>query len=110
MHQTQLLIPRIICAGRFLEQDVKVFEDTMQLNYFGTLRIVKAFLPGMVKRKQGEVVLVSSAAAVCGVPLVQYASTRRGACANPEGALSLPTATYRAVCWMSRLVNAKQHT
>ncbi len=53
-------------AGRFLEQDLHIFEETMELNYFGTLRTVKAFLPAMVRRKQGEVVLVSSAAAVCG--------------------------------------------
>lgn len=53
-------------AGRFLEQDLHVFEETMELNYFGTLRTIKAFLPAMVKRRQGEVVLVSSAAAVCG--------------------------------------------
>ena len=39
----------------------------MQLNYFGTLRVLKAFLPGMVKKGHGQVVLVSSAAAVCGV-------------------------------------------
>ena len=54
-------------AGTFLEQDLKLFEDTMQLNYFGTLRVLKAFLPGMVKKGHGQVVLVSSAAAVCGV-------------------------------------------
>ncbi len=55
-----------VAAGRFLEQDVQVFEETMNLNYFGTLRVLKAFLPGMVRRGEGEVVLVSSAAAVCG--------------------------------------------
>ena len=54
-------------AGNFLEQDLKPFEDTMQLNYFGTLRMLKAFLPGMVRKGHGQVVLVSSAAAVCGV-------------------------------------------
>ena len=54
-------------AGNFLEQDLKIFEDTMQLNFFGTLRVLKAFLPGMVKKGLGQVVLVSSAAAVCGV-------------------------------------------
>ena len=44
-------------------------EQTMNLNYFGTLHILKAFLPGMVKRGKGEVALVSSAAAVCGIML-----------------------------------------
>ncbi len=47
----------------------------MQLNYFGTLRVIKAALPDMMERRQGEIVLVSSAAAVVGatspVPLSQ---------------------------------------
>jgi NADP-dependent 3-hydroxy acid dehydrogenase YdfG len=38
----------------------------MQLNYFGALHIVKAALPDMIKRKSGQIVFVSSAAAVCG--------------------------------------------
>ena len=42
------------------------FESTMNLNYFGTLKVVKAALPDMVERRQGEIVLVSSAAAVVG--------------------------------------------
>ena len=53
-------------AGRFLEQDLSTFEKTMQLNYFGALRIIKEVLPAMVFRQSGEIVLVSSAAAVCG--------------------------------------------
>lgn len=52
--------------GRILEQDMKDYETTMQLNYFGTLRVIKAALPDMVKRKAGELVLISSAAAVAG--------------------------------------------
>lgn len=59
-----------VVAGRFLEQDVQVAEETMNLNYFGTLRVLKAYLPGMVRRGKGEVVLVSSAAAVCGTTLL----------------------------------------
>ena len=38
----------------------------MDVNYFGTLRVLKAALPSMVGRREGEVVLISSAAAVCG--------------------------------------------
>ena len=43
-----------------------MFASTMEVNYFGTLHVLKAALPAMVERRQGEVVLVSSAAAVCG--------------------------------------------
>lgn len=49
-----------------MKQDMDDFESTMQLNYFGTLRVIKAALPSMVERRQGEIVLVSSAAAVVG--------------------------------------------
>lgn len=53
-------------AGRFLEQSLDVFASTMEVNFFGALHVLKAALPAMVERRQGEVVLVSSAAAVCG--------------------------------------------
>jgi NAD(P)-dependent dehydrogenase (short-subunit alcohol dehydrogenase family) len=53
-------------AGRFLEQEMAIFESTMDVNYFGTLRMLKSAIPGMVGRGEGEVVLISSSAAVCG--------------------------------------------
>ena len=52
--------------GFFLKQGMDDFETTMQLNYFGTLRVIKAALPAMIEQRQGEIVLVSSAAAVVG--------------------------------------------
>jgi NAD(P)-dependent dehydrogenase (short-subunit alcohol dehydrogenase family)/thioester reductase-like protein len=36
------------------------FERTMQLNYFGALKLILAFLPGMRERKSGHVIHVSS--------------------------------------------------
>jgi thioester reductase-like protein len=36
------------------------FERTMQLNYFGALKLILAFLPGMRERKAGHIVNVSS--------------------------------------------------
>jgi NAD(P)-dependent dehydrogenase (short-subunit alcohol dehydrogenase family) len=36
------------------------YERTMQLNYFGALKLIMAFLPGMRERKQGHIVNVSS--------------------------------------------------
>ncbi|MDQ3721433.1 MAG: SDR family oxidoreductase [Actinomycetota bacterium] len=36
------------------------YERTMQLNYFGALRLILAFLPGMRERKDGHVVNISS--------------------------------------------------
>ena len=43
-----------------------MFRSTMDLNYFGTVYAVRAVLPGMVERRAGHLVLVASAAAVCG--------------------------------------------
>jgi NAD(P)-dependent dehydrogenase (short-subunit alcohol dehydrogenase family) len=36
------------------------FERTMQLNYFGALKLILAFLPGMRERKGGHIINVSS--------------------------------------------------
>src|SRR5688572_8413430 len=36
------------------------FERTMQLNYFGALKLIVAFMPGMRERKSGHIVNVSS--------------------------------------------------
>ena len=56
------------CAGLFHEQDVSVFRKTLDLNYHGTVHAVKAVLPDMMAAGAGHLVLVASAAAVCGAP------------------------------------------
>jgi NAD(P)-dependent dehydrogenase (short-subunit alcohol dehydrogenase family) len=54
-------------AGRSIRRSVERsydrfhdFERTMQLNYFGALKLILAFLPGMRERKSGHIVNVSS--------------------------------------------------
>lgn len=49
-----------------MEQDVSVFSDMMQLNYMGTVHVLKAALPRLVQRGEGRVVLVASVMAVIG--------------------------------------------
>jgi short-subunit dehydrogenase len=70
--------------GRFMEQDVSVFSDTMQLNYMGTVNVLKAALPGLVQRGEGHVVLVASVMAVIGFTgYASYAPSKwavRGLC------------------------------
>ncbi|MCC6250688.1 MAG: SDR family oxidoreductase [Rubrivivax sp.] len=44
------------------------FERTMQLNYFGALRITMGLLPGMVARKRGHVVNISSISVLVNAP------------------------------------------
>ncbi|MBK7661178.1 MAG: SDR family oxidoreductase [Betaproteobacteria bacterium] len=36
------------------------FERTMQLNYFGSLRLIMGFLPSMMKQKRGHIINISS--------------------------------------------------
>jgi len=36
------------------------YERTMQLNYFGALKLILAFMPGMRERRSGHIVNVSS--------------------------------------------------
>ena len=54
-------------AGRSIRRSVKAsydrfhdYERTMQLNYFGALKLIMAFLPGMRDRKSGHIINVSS--------------------------------------------------
>ncbi|MBK9363128.1 MAG: SDR family oxidoreductase [Rubrivivax sp.] len=44
------------------------FERTMQLNYFGALRVTMGLLPGMVKKRKGHVVNISSISVLVNAP------------------------------------------
>ena len=54
-------------AGRSIRRSIERsydrfhdFERTMQLNYFGALKLILAFMPGMRSRKSGHIINVSS--------------------------------------------------
>ena len=53
--------------GYFSEIPLDVFEQTMAVNYFGSLYSVKAVLPAMRERQQGRIVLISSGAGLIGI-------------------------------------------
>lgn len=53
--------------GYFAELAADVFERAMAVNYFGALYVIRAALEPMCARKQGEIVLVSSGAALMGI-------------------------------------------
>ena len=44
------------------------FERTMQLNYFGALRLIMGFLPSMVAKKRGHVINISSIGVLSNAP------------------------------------------
>jgi 3-dehydrosphinganine reductase len=53
--------------GYVEELDYKVFRTMMDINYFGTVYVVKALLPGMIARGSGHIVNISSGAGFIGL-------------------------------------------
>ncbi|XP_055451496.1 dehydrogenase/reductase SDR family member 7 [Psammomys obesus] len=53
----------------FLETNLDVFKELMNLNYLGTVSLTKCVLPHMVERKQGKIVTVNSVAGIVSTPL-----------------------------------------
>ncbi|MGH8461519.1 MAG: SDR family oxidoreductase [Stenotrophobium sp.] len=75
-----------------LDTDMAVYRQLMELNYFASVALTRALLPGMVARKSGHVVMVSSVAGKFGAPL------RSGYCAAKH-ALNGFTEAARAELW-----------
>lgn len=64
----------INCGGisqraRAIDSTVDVDRRVMEVNYFGTIALTKALLPGMVQRKSGHQVVVTSAVGIISSPL-----------------------------------------
>jgi NAD(P)-dependent dehydrogenase (short-subunit alcohol dehydrogenase family) len=62
-------------AGRSIRRGIESsydrfhdFERTMQLNYFGALRLTMGLLPGMVAKKHGQVINISSIGVLTNAP------------------------------------------
>ena len=62
-------------AGRSIRRSIENsydrlhdFERTMQVNYFGALRLTLAVLPGMVKKRSGHVINISSIGTLTNLP------------------------------------------
>ena len=53
--------------GYFQLLDDEVFRRTMEVDYFGTLHVLRSVVPSMIARRSGSVVGVSSAAGLIGV-------------------------------------------
>ena len=53
--------------GYFEELSLENFERAMQVNYLGSVYVVKAAIPAMIQAKTGRVVLISSGAAFTGI-------------------------------------------
>ena len=72
-------------AGRSIRRSVKYqytrfhdFERTMSLNYFGALKMILAFLPGMRERRQGHIINISSYSVQMNTPrFAAYAASKQ---------------------------------
>jgi 3-dehydrosphinganine reductase len=53
--------------GYFEKLDLEIFDWMIQVNYLGTVRVTKAVIPGMIQRRSGHVVNISSIAGFLGV-------------------------------------------
>jgi NAD(P)-dependent dehydrogenase (short-subunit alcohol dehydrogenase family) len=84
-------------AGRSIRRSVRFsydrfhdFERTMQLNYFGALRLILGFLPGMEERKSGQIINISSIGVLTNPPrFSSYVASKAALdafslCAAPE--------------------------
>lgn len=61
------------------EFDSALFEDTIRTNLLGAVHLVEAVLPGMLERRAGQIVGVSSLAAYRGFPLTHaYCASKAG--------------------------------
>lgn len=57
----------ITFPGYFQDLDLQIFRDMMEVNYFGTLYTTKLLVPGMIERRSGLIINISSAVALHGV-------------------------------------------
>ena len=84
-------------AGRSIRRSVKFsfdrfhdFERTMQLNYFGALRLIFGFAPKMLERKSGHIINISSIGVLASPPRFSAYVASKAAldafawCAAPE--------------------------
>ncbi len=62
-------------AGRSIRRSIELsydrfhdFERTMQLNYFGSLRLIMGFLPRMTERRRGHIINISSIGVLANSP------------------------------------------
>jgi 3-dehydrosphinganine reductase len=62
-----ILSAGIAHPGHFQTLPIEIFEQTMAINYFGSLYCIKAALLAMESRRKGHIVLISSGAGLVGL-------------------------------------------
>lgn len=75
--------------GLVADTDVETIEAMIRVNYFGTVYATKHVLPGMIARRRGHIVNVSSIAGRIGAPLEAAYSASKFAVAGLTEALAM---------------------
>jgi len=68
-----------LAFGNYLGNNWEAFEDDMRTNYFGTLRVLRAFTPQFVARKSGTIANICSVVGLSAVPLMAGYSASKAA-------------------------------
>ena len=89
-------------SAPFGKSDDALFRDSLEVNFFGVVRAVRAVMPGMVERRFGRIVAVASTAGLKGYPYVSAYCAAKHAVLGLVRALAVEVAqtgvTVNAVC------------
>jgi NAD(P)-dependent dehydrogenase (short-subunit alcohol dehydrogenase family) len=75
-------------VGTVEETPMDMARAVMETNYFGTLAMIRAVLPHMIRRKRGQVVNIGSVAGQIGFPLLAYYCASKFALAGMSESLA----------------------
>jgi 3-oxoacyl-[acyl-carrier protein] reductase len=74
--------------GGFLELDPEEWEQIIQVNLLGTYYVTRAVLPGMIEKKSGDILNISSTAGQKGAPVTSaYSASKFGVLGLTESLL-----------------------
>ena len=68
-----------LAFGDYISSSLETIEDDMRTNFFGTLRVLRAFTPQFVARKSGTIANISSVVGLSAVPMMAGYSASKAA-------------------------------
>ena len=76
-------------AGSAEEVPIELVKKQMEVNYYGVLRVVSAFLPAMRKRSSGKIIIIGSVGGRVAIPMQSHYSSSKYALEAYADALRL---------------------